>query len=217
MRQSPARAHWERQQAASVESTAPSGGPREATHQLLQARLLEDRRRLKEIQSVERKVEVKQEMLPTYEAWIEGVLEADSGTPDEVFMTMLVWFVDCGLHERALVLAEHALRHGMALPDQYKRDVATFVAEEIAEAALRPGATVPPSTLKRLDEITGSHDMPDEVRAKVFKALGTALEEGDPINALAAYQRALQLHDRVGVKKDIEKLEVRIKNSTPAK
>lgn len=216
MRQSPARAHWERQQAASVDSTAPSGGSRDSTHQLLQARLLEDRRRLKEIQSVERKVELKQTMLAEYEAWIEGVLAADTGAPDDVFMTMLVWFVDVGLHERALVLAEHALRHGMALPDQYKRDVATFVAEEIAEAALRPGATVPPSTLKRLDEITGDHDMPDEVRAKVFKALGAALEDTDPINALAAYQRALQLHDRVGVKKDIEKLEVRIKNSPPA-
>lgn len=217
MRLSPARAHWDRQQAASDDPTAPSGGPREATHQLLQARLLEDRRRLKEIQSVERKVEVKQQMLPEYEAWIEGVLAADRSAPDEVFMTLLVWHVDCGLYDRALVMAEHALLHGMALPDQYKRDVATFVAEEIAEAALRPGASIPPSILERLDEITGGHDMPDEVRAKVFKALGTTLEEGDPINALAAYQRALQLHDRVGVKKDIEKLEVRIKNSPPAK
>ena len=63
-----------------------------------------------------------------------------------------------------------------------------------------------------------SHDMPDEVRAKLCKALGLGLRNSANIDsdtpdkdtattALAFLRRALELHARAGVKKDIERLE----------
>ncbi|WP_269059049.1 phage terminase small subunit, partial [Ralstonia solanacearum] len=46
---------------------------------------------LKQVQSVERKAELKRKLLPEYAAWIRGVLDADTGAQDEVFMTVMVW------------------------------------------------------------------------------------------------------------------------------
>jgi len=63
-------------------------------------------------------------------------------------------------------------------------------------------------------KLTESEDMPDEVRAKLHKAIGYALNETDKPAALEHLIRALNLHEKVGVKKDIEVLEREIKNAT---
>ena len=55
--------------------------------------------------------------------------------------------------------------------------------------------------------------MPDEVRAKLHKAIGYGLAASDPAKALDHLRRALQLFANVGVKKDIERLERELKNS----
>ncbi|QIY78330.1 terminase endonuclease subunit [Chromobacterium violaceum] len=185
-------------------------------YELMLVKLAEDKRRLKDIQSTERKAEVKREILPEYAPWVDGALEGGKGQADIVLMTVLVWRIDAGDYGGALDIAEYALRHNLPMPDRFERTTATVIAEEIAEAAKRARDGKQPfdvQTLTYTAELTASHDMPDQVRAKLLKEIGLALAGSDPAAALEHLRRAQQLYDSVGVKKDIERIERAIKNS----
>ena len=60
--------------AAPIAGVVPSAA--NTAHAQILMRLSHDLRRLKEIASIERKVDAKREMLPTYFPWIEGLLQA---------------------------------------------------------------------------------------------------------------------------------------------
>ena len=221
-----ARQHFQRMTAASAAAATAPGAPVRANAYELQLIALADAKRaLKQVQSVERKAEVKRRVLPQFAPWVQGVLDAGRGGQDDVLMTVMVWQIDVGDFAAALDIASYALQHKLTLPDPYKRDVATLVAEEIAEqssAALAAGKPVDLDSLDRAALRTAEHDMPDEVRAKLHKALGSGHLERADLDGKAAdknaaraalehFKRALELHGRVGVKKEIERLERALK------
>ncbi|MGR2680027.1 phage terminase small subunit [Chromobacterium haemolyticum] len=214
-----ARAHYQRASAAKASALAAEDGPINCTaYELMLAKLAEDKRRLKQIQSMEGKAAVKREVLPDYAPWVEGALEGGRGQPDDVLMTVMTWRIDAGDYAGALDIAEYALVHGLPLPDQFSRTTSTVVAEEIADAAKRARDGQQPFDLQTLTytaELTDKHDMPDQVRAKLLKEAGLILAEHAPAAALEHLRRAQQLDNRVGVKKDIERIERAIKNSAP--
>lgn len=212
---------------------SPAGGAgRDPAAAQIAMRFTLDRRRLKEIKSVKAKVEAKREMLPEYAAWVEGWLQAinETGvaTPDEIVSTIMVWKIDTGDYAGALTLAEPMLAHKLALPERYKRSTATLIVEEIAEAALTAlgrGEAFDLTILQQLEALVADEDMHDEVKAKLFKAIGLEFArradlEADPnekavlqTNARQALVRARDLHERIGVKKEIERLERDLKRS----
>lgn len=220
---SPARAHFIRMSAAAANQAAADSASRpDATqYELHLVQLAEHRRSLKGIKSVERKIEFKRQVLPEYDAYVDGVLQGDSGAHDDVLTTVMVWRIDTGDIPGALDIADYVLRHKLVLPDQYKRDAATVIAEEIAEYALRQladnNANLDAAALATKLEFTlfttNDFDMPDEVRAKLRKALGYAWRDSEPAAALEQLQKALALDARCGVKKDIERLDRVIKNA----
>ena len=221
----PIQRHLQRHTAATLQRTEAEAQPdaRHATaYELQLMQLAEHRRQLKAIQSIERKIELKRKLLPEYEAWIDGTLQADHGAQDEVLTTLLVWHIDCTSYGRALQIAEYALRHGLVLPDRYERSLACVLAEEIADAQLKAadaGQPIDYAVLHRAVVLTDPHDMPDEVRAKLLKARGIArLGFGDGLaalqDALTDLRRAHILHAKVGVKKLIEQTERKLKKIT---
>ncbi|MBI5917779.1 MAG: hypothetical protein HY849_00170 [Nitrosomonadales bacterium] len=222
---SPARRHFERASAAQSRAAEAPAHSRDAnSYELMLLKLAEDKRRLKDVQSMERKAEVKRQILPEYAPWVEGVLAGQQGVQDDVLMTVMVWRIDAGDLDGALQIARYAIEHQLTLPDQYKRTTACLIAEEVSDIALRDLAAADAGTmvvdanllasqLGQVDEITAEEDMPDEVRAKLQKAIGYALRGLDKPAALTYLNRAIQLHDKVGVKKDIERLEREIKNT----
>jgi hypothetical protein len=220
MRHSPARAHYERTLAAAqpADADAQAFDPVVANaYELMLAKLAEDKRRLKDVKSMERKAEVKAQLLPEYLPWITGVLAAEAGRQDDVLMTVFVWAIDIGNFELALQIGAYAIRYKLTMPDQYKRDVPCVLAEEIADYALKASDEARGALLASLQtaiDLTSGCDMPDEVRAKLHKALGYAERTaGKLFAAHESLTRALELDQRVGVKKDIERLDVLIKNS----
>ena len=130
----PAKAHWQRALAATITNTESQDIPAGAANQyeLMLLKLAEDKRRLKEIQSIERKIEVKATLLPEYLPWIEGVLDAGSGRQDDVLMTVFVWAIDIADFALAIKIGAYAIEHRLTMPDQYKRDVPCVLAEEVA-------------------------------------------------------------------------------------
>lgn len=222
---SPARRHFIRHTAAAAAAAAaPEAMHPDATvYELHLAQLADHKRTLHAIKSVERKIEQKRKLLPAYDDYVAGVITAGNGVQDDVLVTVMVWRIDTGDIDQALAIADYALAHKLSLPDQYKRDTATVVAEEVAEHALRAmAASTDPAPKTLIDQLstagtlTAGHDMPDEVRAKLHKALGYALRGHDNASALDHLQRAVELDPRVGVKKDIERLQREIKNNPPA-
>jgi hypothetical protein len=211
---SPAQRHYER---AMAERAAASTAPDEtlagaSAYDLMLAKLASDRRRLKAIASIERKVEVKRaELLPEYVDYVAGALSGGRGAQDDVLTTIMIWRVDAGDYAGALDIARYALAHRMTLPDQYDRPLATAIAEEFAEAALtafKRGETFERAQLDEVAQLTAQADMHDQVRAKLHKVIGYAAERaGDGTAALEHLCRALALDSRAGVKQDIARLE----------
>ncbi|MFZ6875360.1 phage terminase small subunit [Undibacterium sp. Di27W] len=198
-------------------------------YELMLAKLINDKQRLKAIKSIQRKIELKREILPEYDDWINGALESGNGAQDQVLTTVLVWHIDAGTYARALDIAQYCLVHNLSLPDQYARDVSTLLLDEIPGAYLEgrfesPAAAV--ETLRAVQLLTVNADVPDQASAKLYKALGYAqvgkmgngdidfdqLPEEAASKSLDNLRRALDLFQNIGVKKDIERLERRLKN-----
>lgn len=220
-----AKRHIERVRAA---KTAALSQPGEslvgASHyELMLAKLASDKRRLKAIQSVARKIDVKRELLPDYAAYVNGALAGGRGAQDDVLMTVMIWRIDAGDYAGALDIARYALRHSLTLPDQYERSTAAAIAEEFADAALaalRDGSPFDATQLAEVHALTQSCDMHDPISAKLHKALGLldmraigrdslddASDRARAQAALASLREALRLDARSGVKQTIARLD----------
>lgn len=216
---SPARAHFLRATAAEASASAVSGQPLEncTQYDLMLLKLAEDRRRLKDVQSMEAKAQLKRKLLPDYAPWVEGAISSGKGAQDDVLMTVMLWRIDAGDYSGALDIAEYALPYKLVMPDRYQRTTATTLAEEVADAAKRARdgkQHFETAILQRCQALTEAEDMHDQVRAKLHKELGLLQEASDPVAALANLRRAKALHEKVGVVKDIERIEKAIKNNT---
>jgi hypothetical protein len=213
MMKSPAQRHFER---VSAEQAAASAAPGESlaganAYELMLVKLSTDRRRLKSIASIEQKIKVKRdELLPEYVDYVTGSLSGGRGAQDDVLTTVMIWRIDAGDYAGALDIARYAIKHRMTLPDQYDRPLATAIAEEFAEAALadfKKGIAIDFVQLGEVAELTAPADMHDQVRAKMHKAIGYAVQSTDSALALQHLRRALELDSRVGVKQDIARIE----------
>ncbi|MFQ1853759.1 phage terminase small subunit [Aeromonas veronii] len=218
---SPARAHRERMLAALQGAASPEQDRTAANaYELQLMQLAEHRRTLKGIQSIERKIDAKRTMLATYKPWIDGLLAADRGGQDDVLVTVMLWHLDTGDLEGAFNMADYVIRHGLNTPDQYDRTAPTLIAEEVADTAIKlQEAGTGPSygLLSAYIELLKGSDMFDQVHAKLHKAVGrAALAEGFKEPAAEHYRRALELHDKVGLKRDLEVLEREIKKQKTA-
>lgn len=223
----PCRRHFQRVTAA-IEA-ASVAGPQQSmagatSYELQMAKLLQDRLRLKQVQSNAGKAELKRQLLPEYIPYVDGVLSAGNGAQDEVLTTVMVWRLDAGDFTGALDIADYVLKHGMVMPDRFARTTGCLVAEEIATAALnaqKANGRFDLDTLTRTAALTSEQDMPDEARAKLI--LASAREQlamvdhqaaqlsdadvGQLQAGIAMLKRAIELHNSCGGKKDLEKAE----------
>lgn len=205
-------------EAAAVEPNQTMAGATAYEHQLNQ--LLQDRLRLKQIQSNQGKADLKRQLLPDYVPYVQGVLEAGLGAQDEVMTTVMVWRFDAGDFNGGLDIAQYVLKHKMVMPDRFARTLGCLVAEDIATAALSAQKINEPfdlATLQRAAELTDAEDMPDQARAKLFLAMARATLEGiteelpgQPVQVqtgIDLLKKAIELHDACGGKKDLERAE----------
>lgn len=213
----PAQRHFQKAMAAKEAAKAKDTNirPDASQYELMQAQLYEHGRQLKAIESIKAKGELKARLLPDYVPYVEGVLEADTGLEDDVLMTVMIWRIDAQDWDGGLQIAEYAIKHSLNLPDKYQRSTVCVIAEEIAEAAKEPDV-VPLETLQRTANLVVGKDMPDQVAAKFHKALGLALEETEPQQALNNLKLALSYNDHVGVKKEITRIEKALTKQSPA-
>ena len=223
-----ARKHYQQHQAKSAAESAAEFGTMQNTNayeqQLMQ--LNSDKNRLKNIQSKQNKVELKRQLLPNYKPYLHGILEVKPGVQDAVVTEMLVWSIDVGEYDFALDLAEYVLEHGLKLPDRFERSEACFITEDIADEflkVLKTDVSIDITVLERLESLItdesldkSKRDMPDEVKAKLYLALGKAemrLITGEQLVDLVHATRArdfldhaCKLDDKCGGRTDLNKM-----------
>lgn len=237
IRRSPARMaqHAKQLRAAAVAASGPHGEIVGSAYELLRAQLAQHQIALRAVQSIERKVEMKGQYLTldSYVDWIKTTLASGTGAQDDLFVTLMVWSIDCYKMGQAAVMADYVLTHGLTMPDRFERSAPAVLAEEFALVYLsgKWPASEPPAytTLDLIRAKTDGMDMHDQIRAKLYKAMGYAvlglLSTNDteaftaiPLDllqlALPMLVRAIELFDGVGVKKDIERIERAIRNKT---
>jgi len=205
------------QLASAGEHASPAAS---SAYELMLVKLDNDRRRLKTIKSMERRLEVKREILPEYQDWVTGVLADGKGAQDDVLTTVMIWAIDVGEYEQALDIGQYVLAHNLNLPDQYERDAATALVDELSNAALAaqqrdiPFETI---VLERLRVLVDGRDIHDSALAKLHKALGTQYKTEQHLEeAIRQFKRALELDARAGCKRDLQEAEKQLKEQSRA-
>lgn len=197
----------------------------------LKVQLIDHQTTLKATKSQETKIALKREFAPLYAAWVDGMVQADqpptSEQAAELVSTMMIWRIDTGDFTGAMPMVEFVLKHGVPMPARFDRDAATFVTDQVSEAAIaaydkaQPGEEAfPLAVLAQVEDLVATADMHDQVKAKLQKAIGRALasDAGEESRVrqeecLKRYQRALELNPAAGVKKDIERIQSALKKS----
>jgi len=187
-------------------------------YKLMLGKIRIDLRRLKMINATQKKSELKRdELLPQYKSYIEGVLEAASGKQDDVLMHNLVWLIDVNEFDRAIEIAGYAIDHEIVMAGRFEeRDVADLLIEYICNALLRKPDELPghADLLKRLHELSRNSDLHDAVTVKINKSLALSIQESQPEFALELFKKVYALDPRSGVVKMIARLEKQLSTST---
>lgn len=230
----PCRRHFQRVSAAIAAAAIAADQPMEGAtgYEVQMAQLHQDQLRLSNLQSNEAKAALKVELLPTYAPYVEGVLAAGKGAQDEVVVTVMLWRFDAGDFAGGLDAAAYVLEHKLKMPDRFNRTTGCVVAEEVAEAALKAikadGGTFDQAILERTLQLTQEQDMPDQARAKLYRAIGTvAFKSVNPEQldaaaaerltaAKAALSRAIELNAACGAKTDLGTVERLLKKHAEA-
>lgn len=215
---SPAQRHMMRVSASQAAQREQAPLRHATAYKQMLVKLADDRRTLKNIRSNERKAEKKRELLPFYAPWVAGVLADGRGAQDDIVMTVMLWRLDAGDIAGALEIAPYALKYG--LTTDHRRTTPYMLVEEVALAALRlrdAGESADLSWLQTTIDLTDGADVPDMVRARLHKVTGLTLRDaGQNAEALAQFQRAMQLDRNAGVRKEIERLERALKPKAEA-
>ena len=103
------------------------------------------------------------------------------------------------------------------MPDRFNRTTGTAIAEEFSDVAMRAFTAdeeFSAAILTQVVDLVDDEDMPDQSRARLFKAMGYALRANDQAVASLNYlKRAVQLDNNIGVKTDIKQLEARLRKA----
>ncbi|HAT4498784.1 TPA: terminase [Serratia marcescens] len=220
----PAQRHFQRVMAERHGKTEEFTEAARTAHEQILHRLRMDQSALKRVQSDQAKAEMKKQLLPHYEGWIEGTLDGNSGRQDEVIVTLMIWAIDAGDYPLAVRIGRYVIEHNLAMPDQFRRTAATALVEELCDPILvqvkadeSTDLTAHLQVLDELAQIVDGKDMPDVVLAKLFKVRGFALRGGGDTaqaKALELLRQALKLDANAGVKKAIESLARQVKKAS---
>lgn len=161
----------------------------------------------------------KRAAIPEFNGYIDGILAAGEGGQDDVFMTIFMWICDTGDYIRATELFEHADEHKLSMPMGFKRSPINFFAESMAKYYLDENSDFDPKTaishLQELEVFMIDADVHEDVKALVFKSLGSLLvsmdDEKDKLSALEYLKKAQGENPKSGLKTKINSLQKALK------
>lgn len=171
---------------------------------LMEDALAQDLERLGEMDNHGLRQQLKRdELLPKYLDYVQRYRDSGLSFPNSVVMQVLVWLFDTQQFEAGLDLASFAMEQGQPMPERFKRNVQTFVADAVfewAEAEQKAGRSPEPYLSDLLPRVDDEWKLTEQIPAKYHKLLGIrALDAREWTKAITHFERAEALHDGIGV------------------
>ncbi|MBB2884449.1 MULTISPECIES: phage terminase small subunit [Pseudomonas] len=182
--------------------SSPANGKKHL--KLMEDALAQDLERISAINSRELRQQLKRdELLPKYLDYVQRYRDSGLSFPNSVVMQVLVWLFDTAQFEAGLDLANFAMGQNQQLPERFKRDVPTFVADEVidwAEAEYKAKRSPEPYLSDLLPLVDGEWKLFERIPARYHKQLGIlALDQRDFAKAITHFERAEALYEGIGV------------------
>lgn len=182
--------------------SSPANGKKHL--KLMEDALAQDLERISAINSRELRQQLKRdELLPKYLDYVQRYRDSGLNFPNSVVMQVLVWLFDTVQFEAGLDLADFAMEQGQAMPDRFRRDVPTFVADAViewAEAEQKANRSPEPYVSDLLPRVDGEWQLTEQIPAKYHKLLGIrAMAAKEWAKATSHFERATDLHAAIGV------------------
>ncbi|SFP27945.1 phage terminase small subunit [Pseudomonas sp. NFPP28] len=196
--------------ATSVEVYTPTtalAGPANAQKHLalMTTALAEDCARLSDLNNLGERQRLKRdELLPKYLDYVRRYRESGLNHPNPVLMQVMVWLFDTEQFEAGLELADFALQQGQAMPERFRRDIPTFVADAMidwSEAEHDAKRSPEPYLSQLLPRVDGEWQLFERIPARYHKLLGIlAMDQKQWAQAIVHFERATALYPGIGVK-----------------
>jgi len=188
---------------------------------LMEASLAEDLKRLSDLKNLASKQTLKRtELLPKYQDFIQRYMDSGLVMQNPVLVQVMVWLFDTEQFEDGLKLADFAIEQGQEMPERFKRNVQTFVADAVIEWAFREynaQRSPEPYLSDLLPRVDGEWDLPEQIPSKYHKLIGMrAMEAEQWETALKHLERSTELHAKAGNETRIAKCRKAIAKQTPA-
>lgn len=172
---------------------------------LMISALAEDCARLSDLNSMEARQRLKrEELLPKYLEYVQRYRESGLNHPNAVLMQVLVWLFDTEQFELALELADFAMEQKQAMPERFRRDIPTFIADTVidwADAEYKAGRSPEPYVSQLLPRVDGEWQLYEKIPARYHKLLGQiAFDREEWALAITHFERATALYPGIGVK-----------------
>lgn len=187
--------------------TTALAGPANAQKHLalMTTALAEDCARLSDIGNHGERQRIKRdELLPKYLDYVQRYRDSGLNHPNPVVMQVLVWLFDTEQFEAGLELADFAMQQRQTMPERFKRDIPTFVADAMidwAEAEYDAKRSPEPYLSQLLPRVDGEWLLFERIPARYHKLLGIlAMDQKQWAQAIAHFERATTLHPGIGVK-----------------
>ena len=171
---------------------------------LQEVALDQDLERLSAIKGLAGKQALKRdELLPKYQDFVQRYCESGQNLPNRVLVQVMVWLFDTEQFEDGLELADFAMEQGQVMPERFKRDIQTFVADAVIEWAMveyQANRSPEPYLSNLLPRVDGEWQLTEQIPAKYHKLIGIrAMEAKAWETALQHFERATDLYPKVGV------------------
>jgi len=180
-----------------------------------------DLERISGIDSRELRQQLKRdELLPKYQEYVQRYLDSKLIFPNPVMMQVLVWLFDTQQFTAGVELANVAMEQEQVLPERFRRNVQTFVADEVidwAEAEYKAGRSFEPYVSDLLPRVDGEWNLFERIPARFHKLLGlVSLDLEEWPQAIAHFERAVALYQEIGVGTRLESARKALKKAEQA-
>ena len=143
------------------------------------------------------------ELLPKYQDYVQRYCESGLNFPNRVLVQVMIWLFDTEEFEDGMELAHFAIGQGQQMPERFKRDIQTFVADAVCDwayAEYKAKRSPEPYLSDLLSLVDGEWELTEQIPAKYHKLVGLrAMEAKDWGLALLHFNRATELHPSIGV------------------
>ncbi len=212
----------------SSQDVLPSGATPKSLHLLL-IELANDEQVLKGFNRIDDKIAHKRDVLvPKYKQAVDEYLTSGERFDNPLFAIMIVWLFDTDDLTTAISWCDKAIEHKLDTPARFKRDFATFCADEVLKWCERMAATghsIEPYFSQTFQKVREVWRLNEQLTAKWYKFAGLLLlrdHDGKPrassvgdIHTLelakALLTEAQNQSSKAQVKSQIEKIQMRIR------